>query len=371
MARVLVVGGSGRIGSSIARDVLTYTDADVTITGRNARAGEAVAAQLGSRVQFLPLDLAHLPLVKAAIAPADCVVHAAGPFHHRDVGLLQACIEQQISYLDVSDERGFTTRALALNEAAAAAGVTALVNTGIFPGISNSLVRKGIEALEQAEAVQLSYVVAGSGGAGVTVMRTTFLGLQRPFEAWLEGRWQLVKPYTERQRLTFPSPYGDAYVYWYDMPETLTLQQSFPVQSVITKFGVVPDFYNHATWAMAHGLPGAVLRNPATVEFLARVSYQMTTISDRFSGTGVAVRCDVRGTRQSQPVRYHSSIIYDDAAMATGIGTGSLVALLLSGELRSPGVQPVERAVPTPLFEQAMQRRHLLIQESIEPMPAA
>lgn len=371
MAQVLVIGGSGRIGSSIAADVLAYTDADVVITGRNARTGEATAARLGARARFLPLDLAQLPLVEAAIAPADCVVHAAGPFHHRDVNLLQACIAQRVSYVDVSDERGFTTRALALHDAAQAAGVTALINTGIFPGISNSLVRKGVEALEQAEAVQLSYVVAGSGGAGVTVMRTTFLGLQRPFEAWLDGRWQQVKPYTGRQRLAFPMPYGEAHVYWYDMPETLTLQQSFPVQSVITKFGVVPDFYNHATWAMAHGLPGPVLRNPATVEFLARVSYQMTTISDRFSGTGVAVRCDVRGRQHNQPVHYHSSVIYDDAAKATGIGTGSLVALLLSGELRSPGVQPVERALPTPLFEQAMQRRHLAIEERIEHIPAA
>ena len=363
MQRVLIIGGCGRIGSSIAQDILAHTQAEVTITGRNPQLGLAALERLGAKVQFQVLDLADAKQLSEAVAKADLVVHSAGPFHHRQAEVLQTCIQRGVNYADVSDERSFTCKALALQEQAEAAGVTAVINTGVFPGISNSMVRQGVETLEKADTIQLSYIVAGSGGAGVTVMRTTFIGLQRPFEAWLDGTWQPIKPYTARETLEFPPPYGKASVYWYDMPEAITLQQSFPVSSVITKFGVVPDFYNHATWTMAHWLPPAVLRSPRTVEFLARVSHKMTDFTDRFSGTGVAMRCDVHGKRNDQPIHYVSTFAHESAAVATGLGTGSIAELLLSGQLKQPGVYPVEQILPTDLFKRAMENRHLIINE--------
>jgi saccharopine dehydrogenase-like NADP-dependent oxidoreductase len=370
MQRVLIIGGCGRIGISIAQDILAHTDAEVTITGRNPQLGMAALERLGAKVQFQVLDLADPTQLAEAITKADLVVHSAGPFHHRNADVLRTCIQQGVNYTDVSDERSFTRKALALHGEAEAAGVTAVVNTGVFPGISNSMVRQGVESLDKADTIQLSYIVAGSGGAGVTVMRTTFIGLQRPFEAWLDGTWQPVKPYTARETLEFPAPYGKANVYWYDMPEAITLQQSFPVSSVITKFGVVPDFYNHATWMMAHWLPPAVLRSPQTVEFLAHVSHKMTDFTDPFSGTGVAMRCDIRGQRENQPAHYVSTFAHPSAAVATGLGTGSVAELMLSGQLQKPGVYPVEQALPTDLFKASMESRHLTIQEDVSPMAA-
>lgn len=110
------------------------------------------------------------------------MIHCAGPFHKQNASVLKLCIELGVNYIDVSDHPSFTCKAIALRAKAEAAGITAIVNTGIFPGISNSMVRRDIEQLDQANAVHLSYVVGGSGGAGVTVMRSTFLGLQRSFE---------------------------------------------------------------------------------------------------------------------------------------------------------------------------------------------
>lgn len=358
--RVLIIGGRGRIGSSVAQDILTHTQAQITITGRTPQSGTG-----DPRVQFLVLDLADVDKLREAIATANLVIHCAGPFHYRDANVLKTSIEQGVNYLDVSDHRSFTTKALKYHDAAVAAGVTAIVNTGIFPGISNSMVRLGIEELDVPEKIHLSYLVSGSGGAGVTVMRTTFLGLQRPFDAWIDGQWQQVKPYTKREAVNFPDPYRRTGVYWFDMPETFTLPHAFPqVKTVITKFGSVPDFYNHMTWIAANVFPKWIMQQRSAIEFLAHVSHFMTDVTNPFSGIGVAVRSEVTGQKDGQTAIHCSTLVHNNTAVASGCGTGSLAQLLLEGKLNKPGVWTVEQAVPSDLFELAMQSRAIKINQN-------
>lgn len=365
MKRVLIIGGCGRIGRSIASDILTHTDAEVTITGRSPQRGMAMQARLGEEVRFQVLDLAHPQQLREAVTHVNLVVHAAGPFHYREASVLKTCIEEGVDYVDVSDDRSFTRRALTQYDAAKAAGITAVINTGVFPGLSNSMARQAVEALDQVDSIQLSYIVAGSGGAGVTIMRTTFIGLQHPYDAWIDGAWTSVKPYTARETREFPPPYGQAYVYWYDVPEAMTLKDSFSVKTVITKFGIIPDFYNHATWLVAHGLPAPLLRHPNTVEWLAQISYWMTRITDRMSGIGVSIRCDAEGTKAGVATHYTSTFAHDSTAIAAGQGTGGVAELILTGKLHQPGVYPVEQALPTDLFRWVLGDRQLQVNEVI------
>lgn len=357
--QVLILGGSGRIGSSVAADLVAHTQAEITLTGRKTTVRTSVSQQLGSQVQYRILDLADDVGIREAVTSADLVIHCAGPFHYRDARVLKTCIEQGVNYLDVSDHRSFTRKAMDCSSAATAAGVTAIVNTGIFPGISNSMVRQGVEQLDEAERIHLSYLVAGSGGAGITVMRTTFLGLQHPFEVWEDGQWRQMLPYSQREAVEFPAPYGRTGVYWFDMPEAFTLPDTFPVKTVITKFGTVPDFYNHLTWSVAHWWPSSWLKNSNVIEFLARVSHRMTDVTNQFTGIGVAIRSEVTGRKDGQPARHCSTLVHDNTAVAAGCGTGSLAQLILAGKLNKPGVWPVEQALPTDLFELTLQSRGL------------
>ena len=362
---VLILGGSGRIGSSVALDLLQHTEANLRIGGRNETVGQMVCDRLGSRCQFYPVDLEETTALQPAIAGVDLVIHCAGPFHYRDTQVLQTCIANGVNYVDVSDHPSFTRKVRECGPQAQAAGITAIVNTGIFPGISNSMVRQDVEQLDTADSIHLSYVVGGSGGAGVTVMRTTFLGLQKPFSAWIDGTWQTVQPYSDREIIEFPAPYGRSGVYWFDMPETFTLPQTFPVKTVVTKFGTVPDFYNYLTWSVARWWHPWLLRQPAVIEFLSQVSHFMTDVSDRFSGVGVAICSDVVGQKDGQPRRSRSTLVHPNTAIAAGMGTGSVAQLLLSGQLHHPGVWVVEEALSTELFRQTLGDRHLTVQQEL------
>ncbi|MEM9213145.1 MAG: saccharopine dehydrogenase NADP-binding domain-containing protein [Cyanobacteria bacterium P01_F01_bin.150] len=396
MASVLVIGGQGRIGGRVAFDLLKYTNAQVTVTGRQLSTSEASLPDYAvneSRWTSSTLDLDNREQLTQAIASHDLIIHCAGPFHYRDTRVLKACIDQGVDYLDVSDCAPFTQQALALHDAAQAAGITAIINTGVFPGISNSMVRLCMETFaqktpqmsaqsspqqnsqqteRQAKTIRLYYAVAGSGGAGVTVLRTTFLGLQKPFQVWINGQWQQKLPYSDRQVVQFPKPYGKVGLYWYEVPETITLAQSFPVQTVVTKFGSIPDIYNRLTWMVARWFPSSWIQDPSMIESLSQVSYKMTQVSDRFSGTGIAMRVevtdsvDVAGndsdrltTSGSQPQMHAITLTHPDTAIAAGAGTGSLAQLILARRLHQPGVYPVEAALPTALFQEVMTARRI------------
>ena len=159
-------------------------------------------------------------------------------------------------------------------------------------------------------------------------------------------------------------------MYWYEVPETVTLAESFPVQTVITKFGSIPDFYNVLTWMVAHWFPKSWIQNPLNFEALSQISYRMTQVSDRFSGTGIAMMVEVRdeasGPSQNGPV-YRATVVHEDTAIAAGAGTGSLAQLILSQRLHHPGVHPVEAALSTTLFREVMAQRHIQILESFSP----
>lgn len=362
--RVLIIGGRGRVGSGVAADLVSYTDADITITGRTENSNGDPSHP---RMHYLALDLNDGPQLQQAIAPHDLVVHCAGPFRQRSAMVLKACIDAGINYLDVSDDRHFTHNALSLSPIAEAAGITAVINTGVFPGISNSMARLGVEQLDSTEEIHLNYAVAGSGGAGLTVMRTTFLNLLEPFDVHLKGQWQQVQPYSSREAIEFPNPFGRSGVYWFELPESVTLAKNFSINTVTTKFGAFPDFYNHLTWMVAHWLPKPMVRHPLFVEALARISYGMTAVTDRFSGTGVAVRVDVVGCKNNWPARYTSTLVHPNAAIATGLGTGIVAGYVLSDQIQHRGVYTVEQVLPTDLFLQAVTRRNLSLQHYCSP----
>lgn len=354
--QVLIIGGTGHIGRCIAQDIQKHSQANVTVTGHKS--------SYNQDFPFLQFDLNNQDQIKNLISNFDLVVHCAGPFHHRDGRVLKHCIEEGINYIDVSDHRSFHLQVADYQQAALQAGVTAILHTGVFPGISNLMARKGVEALDQVESIRLNYLVAGSGGAGLTVMRTTFLGIQSPFSAWIKGQWQEVIPYSEPETVTFPE-YGEADVYWFDVAETYTLTQSFAVDTVVTKFASIPNFYNDLTALVAHRVPHSVLKNPLVMEGLSRMSLGMARVTDLASGVGIAVVVDVTGWQGNEKKHYRLKFYHDHTAIAAGMGAGSVAQLLLNQDLIQPGVWSVEQAVTTPLFEMMMEKRGIKIETTV------
>ncbi len=126
----IIVLGAGMVGGAIAADLCR--DHAVTAVDVDPRRLAALAARHPLTTQVA--DLSDPQAVHRAIEPADLVVGAAPGF--LGFAVLRTVIEARKNVVDISffDEDPF-----ALDTLAQAAGVTAVVDCGVAPGLSNMI----------------------------------------------------------------------------------------------------------------------------------------------------------------------------------------------------------------------------------------
>ncbi|KAM7277548.1 hypothetical protein ACFE04_004682 [Oxalis oulophora] len=232
-SRVLVLGGTGRVGGSTAIALSKLCpDLRIVVGGRNREKGEAMVTKLGRNAEFAQFDFEDVESLEIALrvffevlntyelgglshngysADVDLVVHAAGPFQQTEkCTVLEAAIKTKTAYVDVCDDTSYAFRAKSLKEKAIAANIPAITTAGIYPGVSNvmaaELVRASREegkmtdimghipyiSYSETDLLRFYYYTAGTGGAGPTILATSFLLLGEEVVAYNKGPMKLM-----------------------------------------------------------------------------------------------------------------------------------------------------------------------------------
>ena len=144
----VVVLGAGRVGAAIAVDLAANQEFDVHVADRDTARLAGVEERWGIRGERVDFSL---PSTVARIVPdADLVISAVPGFlGHRT---LQAVIEAGKSVVDIAF---FAEDPFSLDELARARGVTAIVDCGVAPGLSNLLVGHVSRLLDVTERVAI------------------------------------------------------------------------------------------------------------------------------------------------------------------------------------------------------------------------
>ncbi len=145
MKKNAIVLGCGLVGATMARDMAADPDFAVTaadISDDNLRRISSLA-----EVTAQKLDLSDPAKVRAAVKGYEVVLGALPS--RLGVQTLEAVIEAGKPYCDISF---MPEDALALDAAARAAGVTAVVDCGVSPGLSNLLIGHAQEELDRVDS---------------------------------------------------------------------------------------------------------------------------------------------------------------------------------------------------------------------------
>lgn len=145
--RFLVLGG-GMIGSAVAFDLARHGRGPVTVADLREPLYTRLREQPG--VSAVRADLSHPATVNKLVGDADVVVGALpSALGYRS---LAAVIEAGRPYVDISF---MAENALELDGMARERGVTAVVDCGVAPGISNLMVGYAASQLAQTETVEI------------------------------------------------------------------------------------------------------------------------------------------------------------------------------------------------------------------------
>ena len=145
--RVIVLGG-GLVGGVMARDLAGNGDFKVTIADRD----EAVLQKLtaGGLLGGVQADLSDGEGIKSLVQEYDLVIGAVPGFLGQN--MLKAVLEAGKNIADISSWPGSFQE---LDDLAKSRGVTAVVDCGVAPGLSNMLVAYGDSLLDETSRAEI------------------------------------------------------------------------------------------------------------------------------------------------------------------------------------------------------------------------
>ncbi len=149
MPRAIVLG-AGMVGSVIAADLADDARFEVTISDVRADALRVAQVRAKGSIKTVQADLADSNAVAKTVADFDIVLGALAS----SIGFqtLRAVIEAGKNFCDICF---MGEDALELDELAKQRGVTAVVDCGVAPGLSNMLAGYGATRLDRCEKTEI------------------------------------------------------------------------------------------------------------------------------------------------------------------------------------------------------------------------
>ena len=364
MAQVIVLGGSGAVGS-VAVKTLAAQDmfSSVIIGDMNMDRARSLIGEIKSdKVSAAYVDATDPGSITKAIDGSDIVLNCIGPFYLTVKTVLGAVIASRINYVDICDDVDVTLDILGMDEEAKKAGISALIGMGSSPGATNLLARLAHDTLlDETESIDIFHTHGGEAveGEGVIAHRFHCMSIEIPM--FLDGRLTYVNYFESdgialRQTFDFPVVGSSIPLYPYPHPEQVTLPRYLNVRSVTNKGSVLPnEYYNLTRDLCGLGLSG---REPLEVKGSTVIPYDFAVayiLRERerilkesgFKGPCGCCSVVAKGKKDGryQEYRFHMASRSQALGEGTGIPAAMGVMLMHQGKIEAKGVLPPEACV--------------------------
>lgn len=379
----IIVLGAGMVGAAIARDLAQETRWRVTSVDRDAQALAAVQTQ--APIHSICTDLRAPDAIATVVAPADLVVCAVPGFMGFES--LQRVIAAGKNVVDISF---FGEDPFALNDLAQAQGVTAVVDCGVAPGLSNIIAGYTRSHLDQIDRFECFVGGLPQARHWPFEYKAVFSPIDvieeytRPARLIENGR-EVVRPaLSEIELRDFPGV-GTLEAFNTDGLRTLakTLDAPFMREKTLRYPG-------HANTMRMFRESGFFATTPVAIgdqrvvplALTSRLLFEHWRLTPGEADLTV-MQVIIDGRKGDQRLRYTYNLLdhYDEAnqitsmARTTGYTCTAVARLLLDGHFRQKGICPPEHIGRTPgcyeilLGDLARRNIHLSVEVG-EPAPA-
>ena len=232
----VVIIGAGEQGYVLTWNLAKHPAVDEIVIGDwdLARAEEVKAAWGAGKTTAVKVDARDVDLVAALAKEADLLINAVIP--EWDDPLMKAALKAGTHYLDMATrvdggtiDEGYLLQ-IALDDEFKAIGRTALIHTGMTPGVTNTLAAIGYEEMDRCEAVRIK--AGGFFKSEVPVQvwsqETYYIDSQTPTLYFDNGEFLRADPFAGWEYVDFPAPVGRLAAVLHEHEECSTLPRFLP-----------------------------------------------------------------------------------------------------------------------------------------------
>ncbi|KAI3201016.1 hypothetical protein DTO027I6_6119 [Penicillium roqueforti] len=226
MATLIIYGATGYTGR-MASENSKRLNLDFVIAGRSEKKVKDLASSLDA--PYSVFDVNDSAIIDSALQDASVLLNCAGPFTHTAKPLMEACIRNQIHYLDVSAELETYQQAYKLGEYAKNGQVMLLPGCGGSVTMLGCLASYAVDSVKKPIQIDIALRVTGSMSRGSAI--SVAENITGECLHVVNGSFAIAGKTTE---FDFDDGHGRVTSFPVTLPDLFTLQRSTPVSNIRT-----------------------------------------------------------------------------------------------------------------------------------------
>jgi len=355
--KILILGGYGNFGKRICATLAKDPHLHIIVAGRDLKKAETLAQEIKQKnhhthIQGLMLDWKAQDFSqKLRESQADILIHAAGPFQNQLYTVAEACIDNKMHYIDLSDGREFVVNIKQLDEKAKLNNVAVISGASSVPGLSSVIVHTFADKFAILREIDFGIAPANKIERGDATI-TAILGYTgRPFQRLENGSWKTVYGWQNLHRHYYGDNLG---LRWHgncDIPDLVLLPELYPtLKTVVFHAGLEVTAMHFILWQMSWLTRAKIIKNWA---FFNKPIIALSRLFDRFGTEAGGMYVRLRGSNHRyQPLEITWNCIAEqgDGPYIPTIPSLILVDKLLKAEI-APGARPCVRMFSLQDFE--------------------
>jgi len=363
MAKIIVLGGNGAVGSVAVKTLHKSNAFDQIIIGDyNMDGAQQLADQINApNISACFVDALDLQSIGSAIQGCNIVLNCVGPFYNTVKPILAAVMSQEIDYIDVCDDVDVTLDILEMDNEIKQKGRKVVLGMGNSPGITNILGKLASELLlDVTHSIDIFHTHGGEPVEGEGVIGHRFHCMTIDCPMYLDGKMVSVKYFEDdgialRQTFNFPL-IGEVPIYPYPHPEQVTLPRYIDLKQVTNKGSVIPNEYYNLTRDLCglgfNSKDPIDVKGQSVVPYDFAVAYILKEREKMIKAAGIhkprgCVSVVAKGIKNNQFKEFRFHLVSESEGLGEGTGIPAAVGAIMMhrGMIKNNGVMPPEACI--------------------------
>src|SRR5882762_3665021 len=270
-----------------------------------------------SSIAITDVNARNLHGIVRAARGCQLIVNASASVFNQIV--MRAALHLRAHYLDLSShltKNPFKSEQLSYAKRFAAKKRVALINTGAAPGLTNLLVMRAADLLDEVESVQIRLYESSESADPISQWspEVSFDEAISSPRVYRNGKFKMEKRFAELEKFRFADPIGNANVVLAAQDEVGTLPHFISMKNMDVKIGGnefdrLRRWYKQGKLSKSRGIPRKSFPQTSSPRMIARLIRQGILQNARFAAA-ILVQGVKRGKKEDQRLLIRSDCTF-------------------------------------------------------------